>query len=160
MSLFSDMNDSDLKELVWKALADGTRRDMLDALAAGPLTTGQLVERFNTICRTNVMKHLEILVQANLVVIRREGRLRWNYLNPTPIQRICDRWVSKHVKKMASALSQLKDHVENTPSVVQGPTSSQIAKSKNKSAKNAGAKKTSMKQTKPKKSNRTKQKST
>lgn len=58
------------------------------------------------------MKHLQILVDANLVVIRREGRKRWNYLNPVPIQRVCDRWVSKHVKRMASSLSRLKDLVE------------------------------------------------
>lgn len=112
MSLYSDMTNREQQDLVWKALADPTRRDMLDALAAGPLSTGALVEQFDSLCRTNVMKHLDTLVQANLVVIRREGRLRWNYLNPVPIQRICDRWVSKHVKKMASALSHLKDHVE------------------------------------------------
>ena len=94
------------------ALADPTRRAMLDALAERPRTTGQLVERFDGLCRTAVMKHLEVLVGARLVVIRREGRTRWNYLNPVPIQQVCDRWVSKHVKRMASAMSRLKEVAE------------------------------------------------
>jgi DNA-binding transcriptional ArsR family regulator len=114
------MTSTELQDLVWKALADATRRELLDALAAGPLTTGQLVEQFDSLCRTNVMKHLEILVSAKLVVIRREGRTRWNYLNPAPIQQICDRWVSKHVKKMASAMSRLKTHVETADVAVVG----------------------------------------
>ncbi len=118
------MNERDKHDLVWKALADSTRRDLLDALAAGPLSTGDLVAKFDSLCRTNVMKHLDVLVQANLVVIRREGRMRWNYLNPVPIQRICDRWVSKHVKKMASALGHLKDHIE-----VSSTTAQQVDKS-------------------------------
>ena len=58
------------------------------------------------------MKQLDVLVAANLVVIRREGRQRWNYLNPLPIQNVCDRWVSRHVNRLASSLSQLKEHVE------------------------------------------------
>ena len=116
MSPYGDMinrDDSSDAELVWKALADNSRREILDGLAERPLTTGELVERFkDSHCRTAVMKHLETLVQANLVVVRRSGRQRWNYLNPVPIQRVCDRWVSKHVKQMASALSRLKDFVE------------------------------------------------
>jgi len=101
-------------ELIWKALADGTRREILDVLAERPQTTSELVGRFEgSLCRTAVMKHVEILVGANLVLIRREGRVRWNYLNPVPIQRVCDRWISKHVKHMSSALSRLKDLVED-----------------------------------------------
>lgn len=102
-------------DAVWRALADATRRGILDVLAERPLTTGELAARFSDLCRTNVMKHLDVLVAAQLVVIRREGRARWNYLNPVPIQRVCDRWVSHHVKHMASALSRLKDHVEQRP---------------------------------------------
>ena len=99
-------------DLVWKALADETRRDILDVLAERPKTTGELVARFEHLCRTNVMKHINVLVKANLIIVRREGRTRWNHLNPVPIQSVCDRWVSKHVKTMASALSRLKSHVE------------------------------------------------
>ena len=104
--------------MVWKALADATRREILDALAERPQTSGELVAHFDGLCRTNVMKHLDILVAANLVIVRREGRSRWNYLNPVPIQRVCDRWVSKHVKHMASAMSRLKNHVEESESLV------------------------------------------
>lgn len=117
MSPFSDMNKTQQQnDLIWKALADSTRRDILDALSERPQTTGEITARFDGICRTNVMKHLDVLVAANLVVVRREGRTRWNYLNPVPIQRVCDRWVSKHVKRLASALSRLKDHVEERES--------------------------------------------
>ena len=113
MSHFSDMSaTSDENDAIWKALADATRRQVLDALAERPLTTGELVERFETLCRTAVMKHLEVLVSAGLVIVRREGRVRWNYLNPVPIERVCERWVSRHVRGMAGALSRLKDHVE------------------------------------------------
>ena len=99
-------------DLIWKALGDSTRREILDQLAERPLTSGEIIARFDGLCRTNVMKHLEILVAANLVIVRREGRHRWNYLNPVPIQRVCDRWVSRHVKKLASSMSRLKDQAE------------------------------------------------
>jgi DNA-binding transcriptional ArsR family regulator len=121
MSLYGDMSSAlrhldepSPADLVWRALADATRRAILDELARRPHTTGELAERFQPLCRTNVMKHLDMLVDANLVVVRREGRTRWNYLNPVPIQRVCDRWVSRHVRHMASALTRLKDHVETS----------------------------------------------
>lgn len=97
---------------IWRALADGKRRAMLDALAERPLTTGELVARFDELCRTAVMKHLDVLVAAGLVVVRREGRQRWNYLNPMPIQHVANRWISKHVKQTSVAMSRLKGVVE------------------------------------------------
>jgi len=100
-------------ELVWKALADATRRKILDELANRPMTTGEIVSSFEELCRTNVMKHLDVLQAASLIAVRREGRVRWNYLNPVPIQRVCDRWVSKHVRRMSKSLSNLKDHLES-----------------------------------------------
>ncbi|MCA9125861.1 MAG: winged helix-turn-helix transcriptional regulator [Planctomycetales bacterium] len=101
-------------DLVWKALADSTRRSILDLLAERPLATGEVVARFEkALCRTAVMKHLEILVQAKLVIVRREGKMRWNYLNPVPIQQVCDRWVSQHVRQVASAVSRLKELTED-----------------------------------------------
>lgn len=113
MSLFGDMSNRQKKnDEIWKALADGTRREILDVLAERPNTTGELVARFTHLCRTNVMKHIDVLVKANLIIIRRKGRVRWNHLNPVPIQSVCDRWVSKHVKRMASSLARLKEHVE------------------------------------------------
>ncbi|GJM21311.1 MAG: transcriptional regulator [Planctomycetota bacterium] len=97
---------------MWKALADPTRRALLDMLAKAPATTGELVDAFDTLSRTGVMKHLDILERAGLLVVTRDGRVRWNHLNPVPIQRLHDRWVSKHVRGTASALLRLKDHVE------------------------------------------------
>jgi len=99
-------------DAVWKALADPTRRALLDALSDAPATTGELVDAFDTLSRTGVMKHLDILEHAGLLVVTRDGRVRWNHLNPVPIQRVHDRWVSRHVRGTASALSRLKDHVE------------------------------------------------
>ena len=58
-------------DLIWKALADATRREVLDLLAERPLTTGELVERFPDLCRTNVMKHLDVLTAANLVIVKK-----------------------------------------------------------------------------------------
>ena len=107
------MNEAADLDLIWKALADPTRRSILDALAKRALTTGELVTRFPDLCRTGVMKHLDVLVEAELVLVKREGRVRWNKLNPMPIQRIYDRWVSKHVRGMASAMSRLKDQAES-----------------------------------------------
>ncbi len=112
MSLFSDMMQ-DKTDRIWKALADPTRRAILDDLARQPQTTGNLVRRHSDLCRTAVMKHLELLTSAGLVVIRREGRTRWNYLNPVPIQRVCERWIHQHLRQMTGALSRLKDHMEN-----------------------------------------------
>lgn len=105
-------NRGDGSERVWRALGDALRRELLDALARGPKTTGELVERFDHLCRTAVMKHLDVLVAAKLVIVRREGRIRWNYLNPVPIERVCARWVDGHVRRMGSALNRLKDVVE------------------------------------------------
>ena len=108
---------SSAADLVWKALADPTRRVILDMLAKTPRTTGEVCAHFahagqGGIGRTGVMKHLDVLQAANLVVIRREGRHRWNHLNPVPIQRVCDRWVSRHVRDIARSANRLKDLVE------------------------------------------------
>ena len=102
-------------ESVWKALADRTRRALLDRLADGPRTTSQLVEDHPDLCRTAVMKHLDVLTGCDLVVVRREGRVRWNYLNPVPIQQVCERWIRPHLQGMSVALSQLQRHVESQP---------------------------------------------
>lgn len=105
-------------DLVWKALADPTRRAILDLLAKAPSTTGEVCKHFASskrggLGRTGVMKHLDVLQDADLVLVRREGRLRWNHLNPVPIQRVCDRWVSKHVRHIASSAHSLKSFVES-----------------------------------------------
>ena len=101
------------EDRVWKALADETRRAILDALSQRALTTGELVERFPSRCRTAVMKHLDVLEAAELIVVKREGRLRWNHINPAPIQQIYERWVSHHIRWTVGAASRLKRAVES-----------------------------------------------
>jgi DNA-binding transcriptional ArsR family regulator len=98
---------------VWKALSNAIRRRMLDLLRDGPLTTSDLAERFERLSRFAVMQHLRVLVDAELVTIRRAGRRRFNYLNPVPIQRIHDRWVSRYRRHWAEALVDLKTELES-----------------------------------------------
>ncbi len=111
---------------VWKALADPTRREILDLLAEKQRSTGELCEHFaeesrGSLCRTGVMKHLDQLEKAHLVVVKRDGRMRWNHLNPVPIQAVCERWVSRHVRQLSSSLLRLKQHVEENPESPKGP---------------------------------------
>lgn len=97
---------------VWKALADPTRRAILDELRDGPKTTGQLVAAFPALSRYGVMKHISVLEEANLLVHRRDGRKRWNHLNAVPLRRIYERWVSKYEDQWAKALNRIKDIAE------------------------------------------------
>ena len=97
---------------VWRALSNPVRRRILDLLAEGPLTTGALAERFNELSRFAVMQHLKVLEEADLVVPRRSGRERHNYLNPVPVQRIYERWVSRYMRPWTDALTSLKHELE------------------------------------------------
>lgn len=76
------------------------------------MTTGSLVREFKPLCRTAVMKHLDVLTSARLVLVRWEGRVRWNHFNPVPIDRICRRWIDGRRRRMGSALRRLKGVVE------------------------------------------------
>jgi DNA-binding transcriptional ArsR family regulator len=76
---------------VWQALADPTRRAIMDLLRQAPRTTGALAEQFPT-TRFAIMKHLTVLETAGLVVIRRRGRERWNHLNAVPLELVYERW--------------------------------------------------------------------
>jgi DNA-binding transcriptional ArsR family regulator len=98
---------------VWRALSNAVRRRILDLLADGPLTTGDLAERFPELSRFAVMQHLKVLQQADLVVPRRSGRERHNYLNPVPVQRIYERWVSRYMRPWTDALTSLKHELED-----------------------------------------------
>ncbi len=109
------MDETSSLDRVWKALADPTRREILDLLADEARTTGDLVGRIPHLCRTAVMKHLDVLVDAGLVLVRRQGRQRFNHLNPIPIQEIHDRWVKRHISGLAAAAVRLKGHVESHP---------------------------------------------
>jgi DNA-binding transcriptional ArsR family regulator len=99
-------------ERVWKALANPTRRRMLDVLYQGPRTTGELVELFPDLSRFAVMQHLRVLEDAELVIARRAGRRRYNHLNPVPIQQVYDRWVSRYMKPWTESLVGLRHQLE------------------------------------------------
>jgi len=99
-------------ELVWKALASEVRREILDLLRDGPRTTGDLAGEFPSLTRFAVMQHLGVLERAELVVVRRQGRERYNYLNPVPIQQLYDRWVARYMKPWTEALVSLQTELE------------------------------------------------
>lgn len=97
---------------VFKALADASRRALLDRLFAdNGQTLGQLCERMN-MTRQAVTKHLRLLEEANLVTTRRRGREKLHYLNPVPIHEISERWINKYERPRLDALHQLKQKLE------------------------------------------------
>jgi uncharacterized protein YndB with AHSA1/START domain/DNA-binding transcriptional ArsR family regulator len=99
---------------VFRALADPTRRALLDELfREDGQTLGALEARF-AMTRFGVMKHLRLLEEAGLVVTRKHGREKHHFLNPVPIRLIHDRWVSKYAEPWAAGLSDLKHDLENT----------------------------------------------
>ena len=98
------------EKAVWKALGDPTRRRLLTLLRDGPKSTGTLCEAFE-MSRYGVMKHLEVLVGAQLVLVRRQGRRRINHLNAAPIQRIHGRFVRRFAAQSASKLLRLEAHL-------------------------------------------------
>ena len=97
---------------VWKAISDGKRRKIVDALAVGRKSTGELVDMFPTAARTGILKHIAILERADLIVVRREGRVRWNYLNPAPLKRACNPWLRRHIEGVSSSIARLKKLAE------------------------------------------------
>jgi len=97
---------------VWKALADPTRRAILDLLRRKPLTTTDIVKRIPELSRFGVMKHLVVLRKAGLVQTRDEGRSTINILNVIPIRLIYERWVSDYQDLWARKLSALKRSLE------------------------------------------------
>lgn len=107
----SPSTGQDDDDRVFRALADPTRRAVLDLLRDGPRTTGDLAEQFET-TRFSVMKHLRVLVEANLVLVERRGRERLNFLNSVPIRRISRRWVRRFEANAADRLLDLGRHVE------------------------------------------------
>ncbi len=100
------------QEAVWRALANPLRRAILDLLRDGPRTTGELDDCFPDLSRFAVMQHLKVLEEAGLVVPKRVGRKRYNYLNPVPIQQVYDRWVVRYMQPWTEALVNLQDQLE------------------------------------------------
>ena len=97
---------------VFKALADPTRRFLLDLLFEREGRTLSELESEVDMTRIGVMKHLRLLEEAGLVVTRRSGRKKLHFLNPVPIRMIHDRWIDKYTERQASALANLKTDLE------------------------------------------------
>ena len=97
---------------MFKALADPTRRFLLDLLFKREGRTLTELESQVDMTRIGVMKHLRLLEQAGLVVTRRSGREKLHFLNPVPIRLIHDRWIDKYTERHASALANLKTNLE------------------------------------------------
>ena len=97
--------------LLWRALADPTRRQILDLLRRRPLITGEIAAQF-PVSRVAVMRHLDVLAGAGLVTSRKRGRQRWHYLNAVPLQKLHQRWAEPAAAGFASALLRLQDTVE------------------------------------------------
>ena len=100
---------------VFRALADPTRRFLLDRLFERDGRTLRELESDLEMTRFGVMKHLRLLEQAGLVVTRRQGREKLHFLNPVPIRQIHDRWIGKYTQDRAAALAALKTRLENQP---------------------------------------------
>src|SRR6266487_3414237 len=99
-------------DAVFKALADPTRRSLLDELFRQDGQTLSALERRLPMTRFGVMKHLKVLEEARLVVTRKRGREKLHFLNPVPIRLVHDRWVSKYAEPWAAGLSELKTTLE------------------------------------------------
>ena len=97
---------------LWRALASPVRRRILDRLREGPKTTTALAASFPKLSRFAVMQHLGVLTDARLVLVRREGRFRFNYLNAVPLVQAYERWVSTYAAPMAHGALALKRFVE------------------------------------------------
>jgi uncharacterized protein YndB with AHSA1/START domain len=100
-------------DAVFRALADPTRRSLLDELYGQDGQTLSALEERLPMTRFGVMKHLKVLEQAGLVVTKRRGREKLHFLNAVPIRLVHDRWVSKYAEPWAAALSGLKTRIED-----------------------------------------------
>ena len=100
-------------DLVFKALADPTRRLLLDRLFERDGRTLTELESEVDMTRFGVMKHLRLLEDAGLVVTRKSGREKLHFLNPVPIRQIHDRWIDKFTERQVTALVDLKAELEN-----------------------------------------------
>jgi DNA-binding transcriptional ArsR family regulator len=103
-------------DAVFRALADPTRREILDLLFAHDgQTVGQLSAHFaDRMTRFGVMKHLAVLEEADLVLTVKEGRTKRHFLNPVPIEQVANRWIGKYAARFTAALVDLHDHLETT----------------------------------------------
>ena len=103
---------TDDDDRVFKALADPTRRFLLDRLFMRDGRTLTELESELEMTRFGVMKHLRVLEDAGLVVTRRSGREKLHFLNPVPIRLVHDRWIDKYTERQVTALTELKNKLE------------------------------------------------
>jgi DNA-binding transcriptional ArsR family regulator len=99
-------------DLILKALGDYRRRKILDLIRDRPRTTGELCNYFENLDRCTVMQHLSVLERAELIIVKRKGSYRWNYINPLPIKEIYDRWICNYLAKTVDLLARLKQEIE------------------------------------------------
>jgi DNA-binding transcriptional ArsR family regulator/uncharacterized protein YndB with AHSA1/START domain len=99
---------------IWCALANPLRRAILDDLRDGPRTTGDLADLHPKVSRFAVMQHLEVLTDAGLVLVRRDGRQRFNYLNAVPLQEVYERWVARFARPAAASAMALGRYLDDT----------------------------------------------
>jgi DNA-binding transcriptional ArsR family regulator len=108
--------DDESYDRVFKALASGTRRRILDLLRDHPRTTGELCAALPTLDRCTTMQHLGVLERAGLVIAQRKGRERWNHLDVLPIKLIHDRWIGEYARSSVELLATLKADLEGDAS--------------------------------------------
>jgi DNA-binding transcriptional ArsR family regulator len=106
------MPTEDKYDMILKALGDSRRREILDLLKKRGRTTGELVEHFKPLDRCTVMQHLSVLEKADLIIVKREGRVRWNYINALPIKELHDRWIGGYADSAIDLLARMKREIE------------------------------------------------
>lgn len=107
------MSEQDESEQVFKALANTDRRRILDELRNSSKSTSSLCELLPRLDRTTVMQHLRVLEHAGLVITQKRGRVRWNYLDVSPIQRVYNRWIADYAAPGAELLERLQETLES-----------------------------------------------
>jgi DNA-binding transcriptional ArsR family regulator len=100
---------------VMKALANATRREILDLLKDHPRTTGEICAHFPALDRCTTMQHLGVLERAGLLIVERRGRERWNHLDPLPIKLIHDRWIGDYARSAVDLLAKLSFDLAERP---------------------------------------------
>ena len=107
------MSRENSHDLIFKALADRRRRELLDLLRDEPQTTGDLCAKFTNLDRCTVMQHLRVLEKAGLIFVKKKGKFRLNYLNVVPIREIYDRWINQYASPSVELLTKLKHDLES-----------------------------------------------
>lgn len=112
MLQYYNMSNGQNHDLIFKALADSRRRAILDLLKDEPKTTGDICGHFKLLDRCTVMQHLGVLEKAGLVIVKKEGKFRWNYLDVVPIREIYDRWINQYALPSVEVLARLRKDLE------------------------------------------------